>query len=88
MSEERQDPETMAYTFYEYVADTEPEPGDYVRRFVDELFELEPGLREHFSDMLMTELKEDIARKTDDGGFGGTAIELVEEIQADWRRDA
>jgi hypothetical protein len=87
VSEERQDPQMMAYTFSEHVADTESEPGDYVRRFVDELFELEPGLREHFTDMVLTELCEEIARREDPKHSLAT-VALIQNIAEDWRNDA
>lgn len=45
------DAETLAYTFSEAVADQEGDEHaqDYLQRFMSELFELEPGLRQHFS---------------------------------------
>ena len=77
----------MAYTFSEHVADTEPEPGEYVRRFVDELFELEPGLREHFADTVLDELCEDVARR-EDPKYAHATVALIRDIAEDWRRDA
>ena len=62
---ERVDPGTMAYTFSEHVADTEADPGEYLQRFLDELLVLEPTLREHFSDTLLGELKEEVVRRED-----------------------
>jgi hypothetical protein len=87
VSEERQDPEMLAYTFSEHVADTEPEPGDYVRRFVDELFELEPGLKEHFTDLVLGELCEEVARR-EDSRHAHATVALIQNIAEDWRRDA
>lgn len=63
------------------------EPGD-LDRLADALLEAAPGLMERLADTVLGDLKEDIARKTEEGGFGGTATELVEEIEEDWRRDA
>ncbi len=59
------------------------EPGD-LDRLTDALLEATPGFAERVTDQILTGLKEDIARKTETGGFGGSPVELVEEIQADW----
>ena len=86
--EERQDPEMMAYTFSEHVADQEGDDAQaYLAAFLDELLVLEPGLREHFSDMLLTELKEEIARR-EDSQHAHATIELISQIEQDWRNDA
>ena len=82
----RVDPETMALTFSEHVADTEPDPDGYLRRFLDELLVLEPNLRQRFSDALLTDLKEEIARREDPKHSHAT-VELIGLIEQDWRND-
>lgn len=73
----------MAYTFSEHIADTEPETEEYLQRFLDELFQLEPGLRSYFSDTLLAELKEEIVRR-EDSRHSRAVVALIEEIEADW----
>ncbi len=87
MGAERQDPETMAYALSEHVADAEPEPEEYLRRFVDELFKLEPGLREHFADTVLTELCEEVARK-EDPKHSRAVVALIESIEEQWRQQS
>lgn len=83
---ERTDPYTLAYTLSEHVADTEQDPQGYLVEFMDELFTLEPGARQHFADTLLTELKEEISRNDTDFGYAcRNAIVLVEQ---DWRNRA
>ncbi len=62
------------------------EPGD-LARLCDALLEAAPGLREHFSDLLLTELKEEIVRQ-EDGRHSRATVTLIEQIEEDWRRDA
>ncbi len=87
MAENHVDPEMLAYTCSEHVHDTEPEPEEYLERFVDELFVLEPGLKERFSDQLLTELKEEILRR-EDNRHVHAVITLIETIEQDWRNHA
>ncbi len=63
------------------------EPGD-LRRLCDALLEAAPGFAERVSDRVLEGLKEDVARETESGGFGGTPVELIEEIQAKWERES
>ncbi|MDP9484679.1 MAG: hypothetical protein M3Q49_02605 [Actinomycetota bacterium] len=88
MSEERQDPEMMAYTFSEHIADQEGDAAqEYLVRFVDELLTLEPGLAERMTDAVLTDLAEEIARREDPKHAHAT-IELIRQIEEEWRRDA
>ena len=50
---------------------------------VERIMELEPAVREHFSDALLTELKEEIAR--DDTDFGYACRNAVMEVEERWR---
>ena len=84
---ERVDPETMAYTFSEHVADTEAEPEEYLRRFLDELLTLEPGLRSHISDRLIGELKEEVVRR-EDSTHSHATVTLIEDIETSWREQS
>jgi hypothetical protein len=60
------DAETLAYQMSEAVADQEEDAAqEYLQRFLDELFQLEPGLRSYFSDLLLGELKEEVVRRED-----------------------
>ncbi len=61
------------------------EPGD-LRRLCDALLEAAPGFAERVTDAVLGDLKEEMNRRTEYGEFGGTAAELVEEIEADWRQ--
>lgn len=57
-------------------------------RLCDALLETAPGFAERVSGMVLDTLKEDVARETETGGFGGTPVELIEEIQAKWAQEA
>lgn len=83
------DAETLAYTMSEAVADQEGDEHaqEYLRRFLDELFQLEPGLREYFSDHLIGELKEQIVER-EDPKHSRAVVALVECIEAEWQREA
>jgi hypothetical protein len=59
------------------------EPGD-LARLCDALLEAAPGFAERVTDAVLGDLKEEIARETETGGFGGSPVELVEQIQAEW----
>ncbi len=59
------------------------EPGG-LARLCDALLEAAPGFAARVSNDTLDGLKEDIARKMETGEFGGSPVELVEEIQADW----
>lgn len=83
------DAETLAYQLSEAAADQE---GDdkaqaYLVEVVDEVMLLEPGVREHFSDLLLGELVEEIARR-EDPRHSHAVIELIKAIEQDWRNQA
>jgi len=82
------DPAMAAYTYSEAVADELGEDAvtGYFEALVGELMELVPGLRQHFSDALLTELKEEIASR-EDPKYAHATITLIESIEADWRSD-
>ena len=61
----------------------EVEAETYLVRVVEEVVELEPAVRERLSDLLLAELKEEIARLVPESSRAITG--LIEEIQADWR---
>jgi len=55
---------------------------DMDRRFVDELFETRPDLRQHFSDLLLEELLEELHRRG-----AKDAANKVTEVQAHWNQE-
>jgi hypothetical protein len=81
---ERMDPETLAYTMSEAIADQESDPNAYLRRFLEELLTLEPDLRQHVSDLLIAELKEEVARR-EDSRHAHATVTLIERIEDTWR---
>lgn len=83
------DPTTDAYTYTEAVADEigEEQVHPYFVALTDELFQLVPGLREHFADTVLAELCEDVARREDPKHAHAT-VELVTQIQTDWRNQS
>jgi hypothetical protein len=60
---------------------------EHVERLVDALLQAAPGLRERFSDMWLTELKEEIVQREDAKHVYAT-ITLVEEIEQCWRQES
>ncbi len=54
---------------------------DQEARVTSELFETSPGLREHVSDLLLTDLAEELCRR---GDAGREAARAVAEVQRDW----
>ncbi len=75
----------LAYTMSEAVADQEPDPAAYLRGFLEELLQLEPGLRQHFSDALLGDLKEEISR--DDTEFAAACRNAIVIVEERWRND-
>lgn len=57
-----------------------------LERLVDALLEAAPGLRERFSDTMLTELKEELIRREDAKHVHAT-ITLIEQIEADWKNE-
>ncbi len=84
--EERQDAGTFAYTLVEHIADVEGDENAqaYLVEMVEEIMLLDPGVREHLSDLLLTELKEEIAR-CEDSRHSRAVVGLIEQIENDWR---
>lgn len=81
------DAETLAYQMSEAVADQEGAAAqEYLQRFLDELFQLEPGLRSYFSDLLLGELKEEVVRR-EDPKHSRAVVALVEDIEAAWEKE-
>ena len=62
------------------------EPED-LRRFADALLEAVPGLAERMTDVVLTDLAEEIARR-DDPKYVHATVELIRQIENDWRNDA
>ncbi len=88
VGEERQDPEMFAYTLVEHLADEHAEGAQaYLTAVVDEVMLLEPGVREHFSDLLLEELCEEVARR-EDPRHSHAIVTLIRDIAEDWRQDA
>jgi hypothetical protein len=83
------DPALDAYSFTEAVSDElgEERVQPYFETLVGELFGLLPGLRQHFSDALLTEIKEEIARR-EDPKYAYATITLIETVEDEWRNDA
>lgn len=67
------------------VADQEPDPDTYLRRFLEELLSLEPGLRQHVSDLVTGDLKEEISR--DDTEFAAACRNAILMVEERWRND-
>ena len=88
-SEERQDAGMFAYTLVEHVADVEGDEhaDEYLIAVIDEVMQLCPAAREHFSDLLLTELKEEIVRR-EDSRHSRAVVGLIEQIENDWSNDA
>jgi hypothetical protein len=80
------DPAMDAYAYSEAVADELGEEAvePYFEVLVGELFELVPGLRDHYSNALLTELKEEIAQR-EDPEYAHATITLIETTEDTWR---
>ena len=84
------DEETDAGTFaYQLTQHLEDAMGDehadaYLAEVVGELMLLCPAVRERFSDELLGELKEEIARR-EDPRYAHATITMIEGIETDWR---
>lgn len=72
-----------------YTVEANEKPGgddhDLLVHFVERLFEREPGLRQHFSDVLLGELKEEIRREA--GTLSGYPVACIEAVEEKWRND-
>ena len=60
---------------------------EHLDRFCDALLEAAPGFAERVSDMVLDGLKEEIARR-EDSRHSHAAIELIRQIEQDWRNQA
>ena len=58
-----------------------------LRRLTDALLEAAPGFAERVADTVLTDLTEEIARR-EDPHFVHATLELIAQIQADWRQQA
>ena len=81
------DPAMDAYAYSEAVAVELGEEAvtGYFESLVGELMELIPELRSHLSNVLLTELKEEIAQANPDQA--SAAIRLIERAEEKWRND-
>ncbi len=82
------DPGMFAYSLISHLLDEHGEAAaePYLIRVVEEVVELEPGVRQRLSDLLLTELKEEIARR-EDPRFSRATIALIDEIEGKWRQE-
>ncbi len=77
---------TFAHQLAEHVTDLvgDENADAYLAEVVGELMLLCPGVKDRFSDELLGELKEEIARR-EDPRYAHATIMLIEVIEADWR---
>ncbi len=85
MTDERMDSEMMALTLSEHVHDTKENPDGYLRRFLEELLTLEPGLRRHVSALVIGDLKGEVLR--DDTDFAYAVHNAIVNVETKWRND-
>jgi hypothetical protein len=80
--DEKVDAGTFAYQLSEHIADRvgDEHADAYLAEVVGELMLLCPGLRNHLSDVLLTELKEEIAKR-EDPRYAHATITLIETIE-------
>lgn len=85
-ADEHLDPETFALQLAERVAvqQADADVDLYLARTVARLFEMSPGLREHISDLLLTELSEALHRR---GRPGREAARMVAVVQREWSQE-
>lgn len=81
------DAPVFAYTLVEHVADHvgDDRADAYIGEVVDELLALEPGLRQHVSDLVIGDLKEEIAR--DDTEFAAACRNAIVNVENRWRNE-
>ncbi len=84
--DEQTDAGAFAYQLSEHIADAagDKHADAYLAEVVGELMLLCPGLKDRFSDELLGELKEEIARREDPKHSHAT-ITLIESIEDEWR---
>ena len=78
---------TFAHQLAEHVTDLvgDENADAYLRGFLDELLNLEPGLRQHVSDLVIGDLKEEISR--DDTNFAAACRNAIVNIENHWRTE-
>ena len=86
-ADERMDPEMFAYSLIRHLLDEhgEDEAEPYLVRVVEEVVELEPAVRQRLSDLLIAELKEELAKFVPENSR--TIIALIEQVEEEWRRN-
>ena len=77
-----------AYGFVESVADEhgDERADDYIGEFIEAVFELCPGVKEQFSDQLISDLIEEVVR-LEDSHHSRAVVQLIEDIASGWRND-
>lgn len=84
MAEPHPTPESLAAALVSHARDHEREPERFLRRVVAEVLGLEPAVRQRFSDLLLADLKEEIARR-EDPRHARAVVGLIEEIEEHWK---
>jgi hypothetical protein len=79
---QKRDAGDFSFALVEDVASTEGEERleDYLVEVVAEVFELCPAVRQRISDLLLADLKEEVARQ-EDPRFSRSTIALIETIE-------
>jgi hypothetical protein len=83
---QKRDAGDFCHALVEDVASTEGEERleDYLMEVVAEVFELCPAVRQRISDLLLAELKEEVARR-EDPRHARAVVGLIEEIEEQWK---
>ncbi len=77
----------LALTLSEAVADEHGERAqEYLAGFVEELLDLEPGVKDHFVGTVLAELVEEIAER-EDARYAHSTVELIKAIQESWGQE-
>ena len=84
MTDPNPTPESLAAALVSHARDNEGEPERFLRMVVAEVLGLEPAVRQRFSDLLLTDLKEEIARR-EDPRHARAVVGLIEEIEDHWK---
>ena len=85
---EKVEPETLAYTLVEHVADQVGEDAldAHLVRVVAEVFAIQPGVLSHVIDKWFTDLKEEVVRR-EDPRHARAVVGLIEAIEEHWRNE-
>ena len=83
---EKVEPETLAYTLVEHVADTVGEDAldAYLVRVVAEVFAIQPGVLNRVMEKWFIDLKEEIASR-EDPRHARAVVGLIAAIEDEWR---